>query len=145
MVMAFQLDEATYELLTFYTLHHGNTESEPEPVTEEDFEALALQEPFEPVDLRFIDYDPAFDTTCTIDWKVSLYRTNAGEWGIGSEIRVQEIGSTAATVTMKQFVYFPRVSERKIMEPYQRDHGYGAAAISVRSPFVFPSRRRGGN
>jgi len=147
MVMSFQFDEATYELLTFYTLHHGNTESEPEPVTEEDFEALALQEPYEPVDLRFTDYNTEYDTTCTIDWKVSLYKTNAGEWGIGSEIKVQELGAigSPATATTKQYVYFPRIAERKNIEPYQRDHGYGAAAISVRSPFVFPARRRGGS
>jgi hypothetical protein len=145
MVMSFQIDEETYELLTFYTLHHGNTESEPELVTEEDFEALALQEPYEPVVRRFIDGDNHF----TIDWKVSLYTTNQGEWGIGSEIeiKVQEIGAIGSTapVTMKQYVRFPRIVERKNIEPYQRDHGYGAAAISVRSPFVFPARRRGGS
>jgi hypothetical protein len=146
MVMSFQFDEtdeATYELLTFYTLQHGNTEYETQSLTEDDLDKLVLQCPYEPVDLRFVDSE----NHCTIDWKVSLYKTNAGEWGIGSEIKVQELGAigSPATATTKQYVYFPRIAERKNIEPYQRDHGYGAAAISVRSPFVFPARRRGGS
>ena len=140
MVMSFEFDEDN-NLSTSYTLHHGDTAYEPEPVQEEYFEELknTLVQPFLPVVRIFLVQG------YIIKWNVSLYRTQNDEWGIGSEIEVQDTGYDDV-VTTKQYVLFPKVApEPTNIEPHWWNRAYGAAAISVRSPFVFPSRRRGGN
>lgn len=140
MVMSFEIDEDN-NLSTSYTLHHGVTAYEPEPVQEEYFEELknTLVQPFQPVVRSF------FARGYIIKWNVSLYRTQNDEWGIGSEIEVQDPGYDDV-VTTKQYVLFPKVApEPTIIEPHRWNRAHGVVPISVRSPFVFPARRRGGN
>ena len=136
MVMSFEF-HGDNNLSTSYTLQHGDTTYEPEPVQEEYFEELknTLVQPFVPVARRFLA--PGF----IIEWKVSLYRTQNDEWGIGSEIEVRDTRFDDVATT-KQYVLFPKVApEPTNIEPHWWNRAYGAAAISVRSPFVFPSWR----
>ena len=125
---------------TDYTIITGSKREEATLVNMQDWKSSEKQMkvPFRPISRVF------FDGGLHVVWGFLLYRNMKNEWWIKSIFYVYKV-ATGEKAHFQDCVHFPGLVETRPLVFTSPHESHGAAAISVRSPFVFPSRRRGGN
>ena len=135
MQMTFKVERRNFS--TDYIIISGSKREEATLINMQDWKSSEKQRkvPFRPISRFF------FDGGLHVVWGVLLYRHNMkDEWWIKSIFYVYNV-ATGEKKHLQVCAHFPGVVETRHLRFTSPRKSHGAAAISVRSPFVFPSWR----
>jgi hypothetical protein len=138
MQMTFKAERRNFS--TDYTIISGSKREKATLVNMQDWKLSEKQMkvPFRAIHRVF------FEEGHHVVWGFLLYRNMKDEWWIKSIFYVYKV-ATGEEAHFQDCVHFPGVVETRPLRFTSPHESHGAAAISVRSPFVFPARRRGGS